>query len=262
MQYKAKKQFWQNFLQNDEILEKISSFVSIQNENIIEIWPGLWALTKKIINKKPSNFLALELDTEIIPELEKNIKSELEKSSSVNFEIKNIDVLKYNPEFEKYNILANIPYYITSPILTHFLYNVENKPEQMAILMQKDVWDKILKKNKNKHSVISLMIEKKAKVSEKLFVWPENFAPKPKVDSSVLLFNLEDKYPEVDDEIFLNFIKKAFLAPRKKLVKNLTNSWFDKQKVLEIFNNLDLEENVRWEDLTLQNFIDLIKNIT
>jgi 16S rRNA A1518/A1519 N6-dimethyltransferase RsmA/KsgA/DIM1 with predicted DNA glycosylase/AP lyase activity len=66
----------------------------------------------------------------------------------------------------------------------------------------------------------------------------------------------------VDDEIFLNFIKKAFLAPRKKLVKNLTNSWFDKQKVLEIFNNLDLEENVRWEDLTLQNFIDLIKNIT
>jgi 16S rRNA (adenine1518-N6/adenine1519-N6)-dimethyltransferase len=83
--------------------------------------------------------LALELDTEIIPELEKNIKSELEKSSSVNFEIKNIDVLKYNPEFEKYNILANIPYYITSPILTHFLYNVENKPEQMAILMQKDV---------------------------------------------------------------------------------------------------------------------------
>jgi len=261
MQYKAKKQFWQNFLQNDEILNKISSFVCIENQNIIEIGPWLGALTKKIINKKPDNFLTLELDTEIIPVLQKNIKQDLESNNSVNFEIKNINVLKYSPEFKKYNILANIPYYITSPILTHFLYTVENKPSQMVILMQKDVWDKILKSNKNKHSVISLMIEKKATVSEKLFVGPENFRPAPKVDSSVLLFELEDKFPELNDEIFLSFIKKAFLAPRKKLIKNLTSSWIEKQKILDIFNKLNIEENTRWEDLELIDFVNIIKSL-
>jgi 16S rRNA (adenine1518-N6/adenine1519-N6)-dimethyltransferase len=105
----------------------------------------------------------------------------------------------------------------------------------MLILMQKDVGDKIIKwqlknseitkKNKNKTSVLSLFIAKKANVREVLFVWKQNFIPAPKVESSVLLFELHNLYNKVEDKEFLDFIKKWFSEPRKKLVKNLLKNW-------------------------------------
>jgi 16S rRNA (adenine1518-N6/adenine1519-N6)-dimethyltransferase len=100
--------------------------------------------------------------------LEDRIKNNDFNIEKINFKINNIDVLKYFPSFEKYDVVANIPYYITSPILRHFLYELENKPENMLILMQKDVADKIL--DNKKTSVLSLIVAKKANVYEKIFV--------------------------------------------------------------------------------------------
>lgn len=266
---KAKKSLWQNFLINDEILKKISEVLEIENKNIIEVGPWYWALTEKILEKRPKNLTLVELDKEMIEILDKR-KENGDFQNIDKLFIKNIDVLKFFPDFEEYFVIANIPYYITSPILRHFLFDVENKPEKMLILMQKDVWDKIILwqdyTKKQKSSVLSLFVAKKAIAKEVIFVWKQNFSPSPKVESSVLLFERIDDFDYLEDEIFLEFIKKVFIEPRKKLVNNLQKAWYEKSKILEIFSLKNIDENIRWEDLNIRQWCDLItvfnKNLT
>ena len=258
---KAKKSLWQNFLINDEILKKISEVLEIENKNIIEVGPWYWALTEKILEKRPKNLTLVELDREMIEILDKR-KENGDFQNIDKLFIKNMDVLKFFPDFEEYFVIANIPYYITSPILRHFLFDVENKPEKMLILMQKDVWDKIILwqdyTKKQKSSVLSLFVSKKAIAKEVIFVWKQNFSPSPKVESSVLLFERIDDFDYLEDEIFLEFIKKAFVEPRKKLVNNLQKAWYEKSKILEIFSLKNIDENIRWEDLNIRQWCDLI----
>lgn len=266
---KAKKSLWQNFLINDEILKKISEVLEIENKNIIEVGPWYWALTEKILEKRPKNLTLVELDKEMIEILDKR-KENGDFQNIDKLFIKNIDVLKFFPDFEEYFVIANIPYYITSPILRHFLFDVENKPEKMLILMQKDVWDKIILwqdyTKKQKSSVLSLFVAKKAIAKEVIFVWKQNFSPSPKIESSVLLFERIDDFDYLEDEIFLEFIKKVFIEPRKKLVNNLQKAWYEKSKILEIFSLKNIDENIRWEDLNIREWCDLItvfnKNLT
>jgi len=248
---RAKKSLWQNFLVNEDIVDNIAWIIDVKWQKIVEVWPGYWALTEKLLLKKPKILSLVELDKDMIEILEKRINAWDFDLDWVDFEINNIDVLKYEPKNQDYSVIANIPYYITSPILRHFLYNVQNKPEKMIILMQKDVWDKILWNWKKKSSVLSLFIQKKSRVSEVLFVWKENFVPAPKIESSVLLFEKHDLYNEIDDEKFLQIIKIGFSNPRKKLIKNFINSWIKKDYIIEVFNDLSLENNIRWEDLDI-----------
>ena len=266
---KAKKSLWQNFLINDEILKKISEVLEIENKNIIEVGPWYWALTERILEKRPKNLTLVELDREMIEILDKR-KENGDFQNIDKLFIKNIDVLKFFPDFEEYFVIANIPYYITSPILRHFLFDVENKPEKMLILMQKDVWDKIILwqdyTKKQKSSVLSLFVAKKAIAKEVIFVWKQNFSPSPKIESSVLLFERIDDFDYLEDEIFLEFIKKAFVEPRKKLINNLQKAWYEKSKILDIFSLKNIDENIRWEDLNIRQWCDLItvfnKNLT
>jgi 16S rRNA (adenine1518-N6/adenine1519-N6)-dimethyltransferase len=102
-------------------------------------------LTEKILQNNPEKLELIELDNDMIDILEDRINLGDLKVENTDFNINNIDILKYNPNFQDYIVIANIPYYITSPILKHFLYDVENKPKKMLILMQKDVGDKIIK---------------------------------------------------------------------------------------------------------------------
>lgn len=251
---KAKKSLWQNFLMDENILSWIVGITTINNENILEVWPWFWALTQMLLNWSPKSLKLVELDTDMIDILNKRISSKDLDISKTDFEINNIDVLKYEPTFTKYKVIANIPYYITSPILFRFLYELKNNPLEMIILMQKEVWDRIVSK---KSSVLSLFVQKKCTVFQEIFVPANCFSPPPKVDSTVLHFIYDDKYREVDDKLFLDFIKKAFSQPRKKLVKNLSIAWFDTSKINEFFNEKQLNPDSRPEDLWVQDFIDL-----
>lgn len=259
---KAKKSLWQNFLINDEILDSIAETLEIENKNIIEVWPWYGALTEKILKKNPEKLTLIELDREMIEILEKRIENKDFLNPEKIF-IKNIDVLKYFPEDEKYFVIANIPYYITSPILRHFLYDVENIPDSMLILMQKEVWDKIIlgqEWKKIKTSVLSLFVAKKCKVREVIFVGKENFSPAPKVESSVLLFEKHNDFSDLDDKIFFEFIKKAFVEPRKKLINNLSKAWFDKEFLKKFFEEKNISENIRPEDLEIGEWCDFIRD--
>lgn len=260
----AKKSLGQNFLIDDEKVQNIANFCEIKGKNIVEVGPGYGALTEKLVTKNPKGLTLVELDQDMVNILKDRFITHPQPLSYLregSLDIKNMDVLEYHPDFEKYSVIANIPYYITSPILRHFLYEVETKPDEMLILMQQDVGDKILGKWKNKSSVLSLFIEKKCYVKEVLLVPKECFHPAPKVESSVLYFEIHDNYKDIDDEKFLQIIKAWFGSPRKKLLKNFDNAWYDKQKILEIFQRLWISESIRGEDLGIDEWCELVERI-
>ena len=259
---RAKKALGQNFLQDEFILDEIANTIEVTWNNIVEVGPWYWALTEKILLQEPKNLDLVELDTDMIKILENRIETKDFHLENTELNIRHIDVLKYIPEFSSYDVIANIPYYITSPILRHFLYETDIKPRFMIILMQDDVWEKILWKWKNKSSVLSLFIEKKCYVSEVIKVPKECFVPAPKIESSVLMFESHENYNEVKDDIFLKIIKIGFWEPRKKLSKNLIKWDFSKEKIIEIFDILQLWENTRWEDLNIEQWIALVKELT
>lgn len=256
---KAKKSFWQNFLQNTQVLEKISREFDIKWKNILEIWPWYWALTTYLLHEKPSALTLVELDLDMIEVLNQRIEKKELVLGNTDFQIINIDILKYEPNFSDYFVIANIPYYITSPILRKFLYDVTNKPKAMLILMQKEVWEKIIHP-KNKSSVLSLYIQKKRNSSKIIDVKNTDFHPAPKVDSVVIKFELHDKYKENDDDEFLEFIKLAFKEPRKMLIKNLSSK-YEISNLETIFDDLKIDKKARAEDLDLEKYLEMIEKI-
>jgi len=262
----AKKSLGQNFLMDENILNSIASSLDISWKNILEIGPWYGALTEKLLIKNPKSLHLVELDKRMVEILEYRIKDSELKPNNVDFKIFNEDILKFEPWFidEHYYVIANIPYYITSPILQKFLYDVKLKPDKMVILMQKDVGDKILagqlSNSKQKSSVLSLFISKKCFVRSIVLVPPTCFYPAPKVESEVLLFESHSNYQEINDKKILSFIKKWFQNPRKKLTSNLEKWWYKKEKIKEIFDELKISENTRWEELNIDEWIELFKN--
>lgn len=254
---KAKKSFGQNFLINNSVLETIAWELHVEWKNIVEVWPGYWALTEYLLKEKPKSLSLVELDRDMISILEARVlKWELD-TNWVDFEINNIDVLKYEPKYEKYFVIANIPYYITSPILRRFLYETSNKPEAMLILMQKEVAEKIVSRKK-KTSVLSLLMEKKSHISKVIDVKNIDFKPAPKVDSAVLKFELHNLYTEMDDDKFEEFIKIAFKEPRKFLIKNLSSK-YELSKLESVFDNLKIDKKIRPEDLKIEEYLKMIE---
>ena len=247
-QIRAKKSLGQNFLVDENILHKIAISIEVFGKNILEVGPGYGALTEKLLEMKPKALHLVELDRSMIEILEDRIQRQDFNLQGIYFQIFQQDILQYIPIFQKYDVIANIPYYITSPILRHFLYDITNIPEKMLILMQKDVADKILGGKKKKSGVLSLFIEKKCRVSEQLFVPKESFIPAPKIESSVLLFEVHHLYEHINDDAFLQLIKAGFSEPRKKLIKNLAKAYYDGKKVSEFLVKKWLDENFRGED--------------
>jgi 16S rRNA (adenine1518-N6/adenine1519-N6)-dimethyltransferase len=134
---KAKKSLGQNFLIDEDALFDIAHSVVVEGKNIIEVGPGYGALTDYLIEQTPETLTLVELDTDMIEILQKKYTTDIA--------ILHQDVLQFVPVFSQYSVIANIPYYITSPILFHFLYADDfTPPESMVIMMQEEVGEKIL----------------------------------------------------------------------------------------------------------------------
>lgn len=191
--------------------------------------------------------------------LELRIKKKELRINTVDFEILQKDVLEFDPSFEKYSVIANIPYYITSPILYHFLYKVTNKPEEMIILLQRDVGDKIRKAAGNKQSVLSLFVDLACeKVEEICRVSALNFVPAPKVESAVLCFRVKKEYDVELAKKVLDIIKIGYSERRKKLISNLSKGLKKaKEEIGTIFQSLGIDENVRAEELSVDQWKEL-----
>jgi len=233
---KAKKSLGQNFLTSTSIVEKIVEEAGITNKDIvIEIGPGLGILTNELC-KTAKKVKAIEIDSSLIPKLQQNLHHE-------NLEIINADALTFIPTEKTYKIVANIPYYITSPLITHFL-TLENPPSTMTIMVQKEVADKICDK---KNSILSLQIHLYSTSKIVLRVHRGSFVPMPKVDSAVIHLKLLTKANRAKNpEKILSLAKQAFSQKRKKLSNTLRH-------ILPILKALHFED-LRPEHLSIQDW--------
>ncbi len=254
---KAKKNLGQNFLNDKETLSKIIEAADLKNtDQILEIGPGHGVLTAELV-KKARHVTAIELDSDLIPELTRKF------ANAKNFELIHGNALDFTPAKTPYKLVANIPYYITSPIINHFLREQPSnmRPTQMVLLVQKEVAEKICAKEGD-FSVLSIQIRLFGTPTIVAKVPASHFSPTPKVDSAILKINMRD--PEMSKtEIgkFFKIINIGFSHKRKKLIKNLSQLANIKKEDLKIiFSKLGLDENIRAEHLTIKEWQGLLEN--
>lgn len=258
----ASKSLGQNFLINDEVIEKTVDSASITDEDlVIEIGPGLGTLTSKLL-EKAKKVIAIELDTRMLKILNERF------SLYSNFEIINDDVLKVNLkqiiEEEKNNnniknvkVVANLPYYITTPIIMKLLEdNLEI--ESITVMVQKEVAKRLAAEPGSKLAGAITYSVKYYCIAEEIIEVPnDSFIPAPEVDSEVIKLSLR-KEPQVDvqnKEMFFKLIKVSFMQRRKTFLNGVSNSGLvEKEKLKNILEELEINENVRGENLSLEQF--------
>lgn len=244
----------QHFLNNPQIAEQIIQSANIQNnETILEIGPGEGFLTEKIY-PHAKKVIAIELDNKLKETLEEKFKS------NNKLEIIFDDILKVNlPKLlagkgiDKYKVIANIPYYITSKIIRLFLES-SSQPDELILMIQKEVAERIVS-NPGQMSILSASVQYYAQVEILFNVTKENFNPPPQVDSSVIrIFNIKKTDPEEDTKFF-RVVRAGFCARRKTLVNNLSNSFhLSKREVEKIISQISLSSNVRAQELSIENW--------
>lgn len=265
---KAKKSFGQNFLIDEEILQNITSFSEVKStDTVIEIGPGIGNLTEYLL-KNAREVIAFEIDDI----MEQILKKRFKDVNNINIVMK--DFLKVNISDytdKKVKIVANLPYYITTPILFHLLEQKE-QIEEITIMVQKEVADRILSKEKSKdYGVLTINIKAVASTKEGFLVRPESFIPSPNVDSKVIKIKPyaanENIYNIQDEEFLKKLVKASFFARRKKLINSITLSGLkniidmNNIHLEEIFKKIKLDLNSRAEDLGIESFILLADEI-
>jgi 16S rRNA (adenine1518-N6/adenine1519-N6)-dimethyltransferase len=254
----AKKDYGQNFLVNSQVLQKIINAAEISDKDyIIEVGPGLGFLTKELL-AKAGHVRAIELDRAIIPYIIENF------SSNPKFELEQGTALKARLPNHQYKLVANIPYYITSPLLTHFLQpktQDEKKPSLIVILVQKEVADKICAKAGD-HTILSLMTQTFGKPETISKVGKSDFYPQPNVDSAILKVTPYETPIIKNLTLFKQIISISFHQKRKTLnnsIKYFTQK--PREEIDKIFNDLNLEPGIRPQNLSLQDWQNLIEKI-
>lgn len=263
----ANKKLGQNFLIDDEAINKIVDSSKITKEDlIIEIGPGLGTLTALLL-EKAGKVISIELDDRMI----KILKDRFLLYD--NFELINNDVLKVNlpelitqnSEYKSVKVVANLPYYITTPIIMKLLENKLNI-ESITIMIQKEVAERILAKPGTKLSgAITYSVNYYAEPEKVTMVPNTSFIPSPEVDSEVIKLNIRKTPPVTlnDEKLFFNVIKASFMQRRKTLTNGLVNGGIieNKSKAVEMLKSIGLSENIRGEELTLEQFADLSNKI-
>lgn len=267
---KANKSLGQNFLISQNVVEKIveSSNIS-KNDLIIEVGPGLGTLTKYLL-EKAKKVICVELDKKMIKILEDRFKL------YNNFELINQDILKVdlqniiNEEKQKNSIdnvkiVANLPYYITTPIIMKLLEE-ELDLESITVMIQKEVADRLtaIPGEKNTGAITHTVYY--YATSEKILEVPnDSFIPEPEVTSEVIKLNIRNAVPVKvkNKEVMFRIIKCAFMQRRKTLLNALSNTkvFLNKEEGIKILKELNLGENVRAEELTLQDFANIANKI-
>jgi len=256
---KPNKRLGQNFLVSDVVLEKIIKTSQIKSWDIIlEIGPGTGILTIALA-KKAKKVIAVEKDKRLADIL----KKELDNNKIKNVEVIQGDILKIQSlklKTKNYKLIANLPYYITAPVIRMFLENppANKSPELMVLMVQKEVGQRICA-NPPKMSKISVFSQFYGKPEIVSNVSKECFYPKPKVDSVILkitpLNNLDKK---IDRNLFSKIVRAGFSQPRKQLINNLSKSLDIKKPEIEDWlkkNNIQSEQ--RAETLNIKDWINL-----
>lgn len=258
----AKKSLGQNFLKSKVALSAMIKAGEItSNDLVLEIGPGQGALTEKIL-ETGSKVIAVEKDDRLIELLNEKFTNETKTGqfTLIHGDILELDLDSLGLRVNSYKLIANIPYYITGLIFRKFLEG-KIQPEKLVMMVQKEIADRIVARD-GKESLLSLSVKAYGAVKKVMKVEKENFSPKPKVDSAILLVdNISKKFfDKISEEKFFEVIKTGFAHKRKVLIANLKEK-FGQNDLQKIFQNLKIPLKSRSEDLKLEDWKNLIQYI-
>jgi len=246
MLHQPKKHFGQNFLVDNQIINRIIAIISPKkNDNIVEIGPGMGALTFPLLEHL--NYLS-------VVEIDRDLISLLKSKKQKKLTIYEADALKFNYGQISNNlrIVGNLPYNISSPLLFHLL-SEKNKIIDMTFMLQKEVADRIVAKHGSKtYGRLSVMMQTFFEVESIFTVPKESFVPQPKIESSIIYLKTRDN-PLTENTKLLEKIVKVSFSQRRKTLKNCLKSILSQEQT-----EIDLSQ--RAEMLSIENFITLMKD--
>ena len=255
---KAKKSLGQNFLRDENIINKIAEEISaFSHDLIVEIGPGRGALTKKLV-KKNTFYLALEIDKDLSDILQ---KYESDKAQIIYEDILKVDLNNYLKDltYERLFIVGNLPYYITTPIIEKIIQS-NLKITKLVIMVQKEVAERFMAQPKSKdYGYFTLYLRYFFDIKKVCDVSKNCFWPVPKVESMVISLEPRENKPNVDILKYQEFLKTCFTQKRKILKNNLKS--YNWSKVNEILKEHNYPENVRAEELSEDIFIQIFKDV-
>ena len=252
---KPKKSLGQNFLIDRNILELIVDTAEITNKEVLEIGPGSGNLTTFILKKKPKKVHVIEKDDELALLLEDKFSNEIN--------IINDDVLKISEDKiskEKLTVFGNLPYNISTEILSKWVTNLGKKSwfESLVLMFQKEVAERIIaESNTSKYGRLSILSNWKLNIKKITDIKPQSFSPRPKIDSTLLLFTPKEKFFELKNAKNLEMITRVFFSQRRKMLKKPFNQVFKNAKEVSAKFSIDL--NLRPQNLEAEMYFKLVK---
>jgi len=256
-----KKKFGQNFIIDENIINSIVGKIDIDDDTlVIEVGPGAGSLTTKLASKA-KRVMAYEIDTTLEDILKENL------SDCNNVEVKFEDFLKADIktklkdyDYKKLYFVANLPYYITTPIIMK-LIDDKILIDKIVVMVQKEVGDRFSAKIGSKdYGSLTVFLNYYFDIYKLIDVSRNVFMPKPNVDSVVVCFERKPKiYNLKNEDLFFKLVKDSFVQKRKTLRNNLKG--YDLEKIEEILKKYDLDLSVRAENITIEMFIDIANNL-
>lgn len=269
------KKLGQHFLLSKNVIRSIILAASLtSSDTVLEIGPGLGVLTIELA-KKAKKIIAVEKDKEMVELLQKNIETEQLK----NVQIVNQDALKFSPDNLEpinrgsrhmsqdpdpngrrgYNLIANLPYQITSPVLWKFLQEEKHKPKQLVIMIQKEVAQRIIARP-GQMTLLSVLVQFYAQPKLITHVAKTKFYPPPNVESSVIKLTVHAAPAHINEKDFFMVVKAGFSSKRKMLKNNLKDKLsFSENLLADALAKAELSEKSRAQELSIDNWINLYK---
>lgn len=264
--FRFKKKFGQNFITDNNLLERIVNLGEVgQDDIVLEIGPGAGTLSKKIA-EKAKHLIVVEIDTTLIPILEETFK-DVDNITIVNEDALKVNydelVEKFFPDANEYKIIANLPYYITSPLIFNALENTK-KLRQLVVMVQKEVADRLQAEPKTKaYGGLTIMASYYSKVTYGFTVSRKLFSPEPDVDSAIVKFEIyeESPYKTENFNLFREIVKAVFMKRRKTFLNSIKNLNLDKEKVIQILEESGFNEKTRGEELPIGFYSNLVNKL-
>jgi len=248
------KKLGQNFLIDKSVLKKIINVADLKSDDtVLEIGPGLGILTSELA-KRVKKVIAAEKDKRLCEAL-KNILKDYK-----NVKIVNKDILGFKFQVSSFKLIANLPYYITSPVIRKFL-EIKNPPKLMVLMVQKEVAQRICAKPP-KMSLLTVAVQFYAKPEIISYVSKKSFYPEPKVDSAIIKILPKAVPNKIDTKKFFKLVKAGFSSKRKFLINNLSRELkIVNCKLKIVFDQIKLGQKLRAENLSIKDWLNLFHKL-
>ena len=253
---RAKKSLGQNFLIDKSIIDKIVNLKDIKNKTILEVGPGTGNLTSALIKKNPKKFYVIEKDNALVALLKKEYSDQIE--------VINSDILNYNENKiskEKLIVFGNLPYNISTEILCKWILNLDNKDtwfSYLILMFQKEVAERIISShNSSNYGRLSILANWRLDIEKIVDIKPSSFSPRPKIDSTLLMFSPKKEFFPLNNPYNLEVITRIFFSHRRKMLKKPYNQIFSNN--VELLDKLNIDLNLRPQNLNFETYYELTK---